>query len=173
MPGLGGLELQKCLAVLGSTLPVIFLSRDCNAPLIVQAIKSGAEDFLIKPIAGKALMVAIDEAVERRRALRNRPFERHEAARRIASLTPREREVFDLVVQGWLNKQIAYELGTAERTIKAHRHKVMEKTQVGSLAELVLLAERLGLVGAPRPIRAEVRPARVLPSRRPMLVIVE
>jgi FixJ family two-component response regulator len=176
MPGLTGQELQKRLTGLGSTLPIIFLSGHGDIHMGVQAIKAGAEDFLTKPVCRDVLMAAIDHAVESRQALRDRAAECREWGHRIASLTPREREVFQLVVQGRLNKQIAYELGTTERTIKAHRHKVMEKTQARSLAELVSLAERLGLVAPTWVMQGNDRSAspaaaHVARSRRLALVV--
>ncbi len=151
IPGLSGPELQRRLSELGSTLPIVFLSGYADVPTTVQAIKAGADDFLTKPVSSDQLLGAIQRAIAHHQAARTA----HEAAReakgrldtvraRLALLTPREREVFELVVRGKTNKHVALELGTTERTIKAHRHRVMEKMQVQSLAELVSLAERLG-----------------------------
>ena len=151
IPGLSGPELQRRLSELGSTLPIVFLSGYADVPTTVQAIKAGADDFLTKPVSSGQLLDAIQGAIAHHEVARDA----HEAAReakarldtvraRLALLTPRQREVFELVVRGKTNKHVAIELGTTERTIKAHRHRVMEKMQVQSLAELVSLAERLG-----------------------------
>jgi RNA polymerase sigma factor (sigma-70 family) len=115
----------------------------------VRAIKTGAEDFLSKPVPKKTLIEAVERALSRYQ--RSREQEDHLRALRalVATFTPREREVFALVVRGRLNKQIAFELGTSERTIKAHRHNIMEKLQVNSVAEAVSIAERLGLLAVP------------------------
>lgn len=149
IPGLTGPELQRCLNELGSMLPIVFLTAHADTPTTVQAIKAGAEDFLTKPIESDQLLGAIDRALARHASVRGERQRLEEMRALFAALTPRERQVFDLVVRGRLNKQIAHELGTTERTIKAHRHQVMEKTKVQSLAELVTLAERLGLLGQP------------------------
>jgi FixJ family two-component response regulator len=149
MVGLTGLELQDRLVEGGCILPIVFLTGYGDIPTTVQAIKAGAEDFLSKPVSKEALLKAIQRALahyEQRRA----ENDRYLALRSLAStLTPRENEVFALVVRGKLNKQIAYELGTSERTIKAHRHSIMEKLRVRSVAELVSMAERLGLLRSP------------------------
>ncbi|CAM5771430.1 Response regulator protein TmoT [Labrys miyagiensis] len=150
MPGLSGPELQERLAKLGSTLPIVFLTGHGDIPMSVRAIKAGAEDFLTKPVSKDTLISAINRAMGTYSVMRERDLHLRCLRVRVASLTPREREVFELVVQGKLNKQIAYELGTTERTIKAHRHKVMEKMQVRSLAELVSIAERLGTLSSAR-----------------------
>jgi FixJ family two-component response regulator len=110
----------------------------------VRAVKAGAEDFLLKPVAREALLDAVARARIRYQLDLNHHAEMADLQSRLALLTPREREVFDLVVRGLLNKQIAFELGNTERTVKAHRHSVMEKMAVGSLAELVQVALRLG-----------------------------
>jgi RNA polymerase sigma factor (sigma-70 family) len=145
IPGLTGPELQDRLADRGSLLPIIFLTGFGDIATSVQAIKSGAEDFLTKPVAKDKLLSAIERAVAGYQATREQR-DRLDAMRAlVASLTPREREVFELVVRGKLNKQIGHELGTTERTIKAHRHKVMEKMKVQSVAELVSIAEQLGI----------------------------
>jgi FixJ family two-component response regulator len=146
MPGLTGLQLQQRLAQ--HSLPVVFVSGHGDIPTSVLAIKAGADDFLSKPVDSDVLFSVIERAIARDRAQRD-GRRQHEAQRaRIDALTPSERLVFDGVVQGRLNKQIAADLGTAERTVKWHRHNLMEKLQVASLAELVSLAEHLGLVGA-------------------------
>jgi len=146
MPGLTGLQLQQRLAQ--HALPIVFVSGHGDIPTSVLAIKAGAEDFLSKPVASDVLFSAIERAIARDRAQRDRRQQRDALRSRVDALTPTERKVFDSVVLGKLNKHIAAELGTAERTIKWHRHNLMEKLQVESLAELVSLAERLGLVGA-------------------------
>ena len=146
MPGLSGLQLQQRLAQ--HALPVVFVSGHGDIPTSVLAIKAGAEDFLSKPVDSGVLLGAVERAIARDRAGRE-ARRQHDALRaRVEALTPSERKVLDAVVLGKLNKRIASELGTAERTIKWHRHNLMEKLQVDSLAELVSLAERLGLVGA-------------------------
>jgi FixJ family two-component response regulator len=150
MDGLDGLELQGRLAQLGNLLPIIFLTGHGDIPTSVRAIKAGADDFLSKPVSTATLKESIERALERHDATRQQQ-QRYNARRTlVAMLTPREREVFDLVVRGKLNKQIAYSLGTSERTIKAHRHCVMQKLQVNSVAEAVSIAERLGIL-APVP----------------------
>jgi FixJ family two-component response regulator len=147
IPGLSGPELQGRLNELGSTLPIVFLTGHADTPTTVRTIKAGAEDFLTKPVESEQLLGAIERALARHSAVRGERQRLEEMRALLAGLTPRERQVFGLVVRGKLNKQIAHELGTTERTIKAHRHQVMEKMKVQSLAELVTLAERLGLLG--------------------------
>jgi FixJ family two-component response regulator len=143
MPGPSGLELQEALARRRSTLPVVFLTGYGDIPMSVRAIKAGAVDFLTKPVEREALIRAVRSALERdARSRRNR--EQGRALReKFDALTPRERDVFVRVVSGKLNKQIAADLGTAERTVKAHRAHVMEKLNVASVAELVHVAEQL------------------------------
>ena len=148
MPGLSGLQLQEHLAKRRSALPIVFLTGEGDIAMSVRAIKAGAEDFLSKPVASADLFDALERAVQRYERAAKENGELNDMAARVATLTPREHEVFSLVVQGLLNKQIAYQLGNTERTVKAHRHSVMEKMQVSSLAELVLVASRLGLLNA-------------------------
>jgi FixJ family two-component response regulator len=149
MPDLSGPELQARLVELGNALPIIFLTGHGDIPTSVRAIKTGAEDFLTKPVSKQTLLETIERALVRD-ADGHRRRERLSALRTlVASFTPREREVFFLVVRGKLNKQIAFELGAAERTIKAHRCSIMRKLQVRSLAEAVSIAERLGLLDLP------------------------
>ena len=147
MPGLSGPELQGRLRELGSTLPIVFLTGSIDFPTTVQTIKAGAEDFLLKPVSSDQLLHAVERALARHEITRGRKVKLDMVRARIARLTPREREVFELIVRGKQNKQIGYALGCTERTIKAHRHRVMEKMQVQSLAELVTLAERIGVLG--------------------------
>ncbi|WP_441241806.1 response regulator transcription factor [Tardiphaga sp. 768_D3_N2_1] len=147
MPGLSGLELQSQLTELGSSMPIVFVTAHLDAATIVQVIKAGAEDFLTKPVTSEQLIDAIERALLRLEAENGQRNELASFRGLLLSLTPRERQVFDLMVRGKINKQIAYELGTTERTIKAHRHQVMEKMQVVSFAELVSAAERLGMRG--------------------------
>jgi FixJ family two-component response regulator len=147
IPGLSGPELQGRLNELGSTLPIVFLTGHADTSTTVLAIKAGAEDFLTKPVGSEQLLGAIERALTRHATVRGEREKLEEMRALVAALTPRERQVFGLVVRGRLNKQIAYELGATERTIKAHRHQVMEKMKVQSLAELVSIAERLGLLG--------------------------
>src|SRR5262249_50652863 len=148
LPGLSGPELQARLSARGSAIPIVFLTGHGDIPTTVNAMKAGADDFLTKPVEKETLIEAIESAIARYRATQGER-NRLEALRTLVSrLTPREREVFELVVRGKMNKQIAHELGTTERTIKAHRHKVMEKVQVQTLAELVSVAERIGILGS-------------------------
>jgi FixJ family two-component response regulator len=148
MPGLSGPQLQERLAELGNRLPIVFLTGHGDIPMSVQAIKAGAEDFLTKPVAREKLVASVERALARDAQQRAHDGELEALRMRVSRLTPRESEVFALVVRGKLNKQIAGELGTAERTVKAHRQKVMEKCEARSLAELVRMAERLGMAAA-------------------------
>ena len=150
IPDLSGPELQVRLGRLGSTLPIVFLTGHADVATTVQTIKAGAEDFLTKPVSSEQLLHVIEQAMARHEAMRDVKRKLDVFRELLASLTPRERQVFDRVVQGNINKQIALQLGATERTIKAHRHRVMEKMKVQSLAELVSIAERLGiLAGVP------------------------
>ncbi|WP_456620090.1 MULTISPECIES: response regulator transcription factor [unclassified Bradyrhizobium] len=146
IPGLSGPELQARLGELGSTLPIVFLTGHADTATTVRAIKAGAEDVLTKPVSSEQLIDVIERALVRRETLRDQRSRLDSLRALLTSLTPRERQVFDLIVRGKINKQVAYLLGTTERTVKAHRHQVMEKMQVASLAELVSIAERLGLL---------------------------
>lgn len=146
MAGLSGLDLQDQLNRRGTALPIVFLTGHGDIPTSVKAIKAGAEDFLSKPVSRETLLSTVERALAHCREANDKQ-ERIKALRAlVATFTPRESEVFALVVHGKLNKQIAYELGTSERTVKAHRHRIMEKLRVHSLAEAVSIAERLGLV---------------------------
>ena len=146
LPDLSGAELQRHLNKLGSTLPIVFITGHADISTTVQALRAGADDFLTKPVQSDELVGAIERALARYENTRGlmRALDGHHI--RLASLTPRERQVFDLVIRGKINKQIAQQLGTAERTVKAHRQRVMEKMQVQSVAELVSVAVRLGLL---------------------------
>ena len=148
IPGLTGPELQSRLVELGSILPIVFVTGHADTPTTVRAIKAGAEDFLTKPVSSEQLIDAIERAMARYDSAYAQRTRRDSLHALVGELTPRERQVFDLIVRGKINKQIAYELGTTERTVKAHRHQVMEKMQVNSLAELVSIAERLGMLGS-------------------------
>jgi len=146
MSGLSGPQLQERLVELGNILPIIFVTGHGDIPTSVQVMKAGAQDFLTKPVSRHQLLETIRHALDRYEQLHAQSLRVDALRSRVGRLTPRERQVFELVVRGWLNKQIAHELGTSERTIKAHRHMVMEKCEVRSLAELVIIAERMGIV---------------------------
>jgi FixJ family two-component response regulator len=146
MPGLSGLELQSRLIERGSTLPVVFVTGYADTPTTVRAVKAGAEDFLAKPASSEQLIGAIERAMACYESTRHQQSELGSFRRLVTTLTRRERQVFDLIVRGKINKQVAFELGTTERTVKAHRRQVMEKMQVHSFAELVSNAERLGML---------------------------
>lgn len=148
IPDLNGPQLQDRLSKLGSTLPIVFLTGYADVQTAVQAIKAGAEDFLTKPVSSQQLFSAVERAMTRLEASRGPKQRLAEWGELLATLTPRERQVFERVVQGKINKQIGRELGATERTIKAHRHQVMEKMKVRSLAELVSIAERVGMLHA-------------------------
>lgn len=149
MPGLDGPQLQELLSKMGFELPIIFLTGHGDIPLSVRAIKAGAEDFLSKPAPKKLLLEAIERALNRYDETHERYVRLNAFRELFSTLTPREREVFNLVVRGKLNKQIGYDLGTSERTVKAHRHSIMKKFKVKSVAELVSIAEKLGLISEP------------------------
>jgi FixJ family two-component response regulator len=146
IPGLSGPELQGRLNELGSILPIVFLTGYADVQTTVRTIKAGAEDFLTKPVSSEQLLGAIERALAHYKTLRAQRSKLDVVRAQIATLTPRERQVFELVVRGKINKQIAHELGTTERTIKAHRQQVMEKAKTQSLAELVSIAEHLGIL---------------------------
>jgi FixJ family two-component response regulator len=143
LPGLNGIDLFNLLQTTGKTIPMVFLTGYGDVPTSVQAMKAGAVDFLTKPVDEDELLEAIGRALARDVQIRERRAEQEELVGRRATLTRRERQVFDLVVQGLLNKQIAGRLGTTEQTVKVHRGRVMQKMQAGSIAQLVHLAERL------------------------------
>lgn len=145
MPGQSGLELQQELRRRGSLLPVIFLTGHADVPTSVFAMKEGAIDFLEKPVAEQVLVSALSRAIDRDTALRRDDLEHKHLEQRYASLTPRERDVFGEMIAGQRNKQAAHALGIAERTIKLHRARVLEKMGALTLADLGRIAERLGL----------------------------
>jgi len=143
MPGMSGLDLQEKLVSAKTPMPVVFITGHGTVPMSVRAMKAGAVDFLQKPFEEQDLLDAINRAVARQRERKSKKDEVEKLQRRLKALTPREHEVFSLLVTGMANKEIAYELGTSERTIKAHRARIMEKMNAGSLADLVRFAERL------------------------------
>lgn len=145
MPEISGLDLQEDLVAAGHTAPIIFVTGHGTVPLSARAFKAGAADFLEKPFEDQTLIDAIHSALERGAQERERRADTDRIHELVDTLTPREREVFGLVVTGLLNKQIAGELGTSEKTVKVHRGRVMKKMQADSLAELVRMAERIGV----------------------------
>jgi FixJ family two-component response regulator len=149
MPGLNGLELQRVLEQQASLLPIVFLTGRGDIPTSVKAMKHGAADFLTKPVDDAELIAAIREALVSDQVLRRAREERESLAKRLATLTERERQVLEKIVAGRLNKQIAAELGTVEKTIKFHRANLMRKMGVRVVADLVKLAERAGVGSTP------------------------
>jgi FixJ family two-component response regulator len=145
MPGLNGLELQECLAAYGCHRPIIFLTGNGDISKTVRAMKAGAVNFLTKPVDDRELLAAVEEALRVDAAERATWSTRHSVSERLSTLTRRERQVFEQVVAGRLNKQIAAELGIVEKTIKVHRARVMRKMHAGSIVELVHLASVVGV----------------------------
>src|SRR5262247_303083 len=146
LPGLSGLDLQRELANTEPPIQIVFITAHGDVPMTVQALKAGAVDFLTKPFRDQQLLDAVQQAIERDRAARHQQRELAELRRRYESLTQREREVLALVVTGLLNKHIAAQLHTSEATVKAHRAQLLRKMEAGSVAQLVRVAERLGLL---------------------------
>ena len=151
MPGLSGLDLQRTLEQQASHLPIVFLTGRGDIAASVQAMKHGACDFLTKPVDDDLLLATIRDALAKEDALRPARIERDRIQKNLATLTERERQVLELIVAGKLNKQIAGELGTVEKTVKYHRGNLMRKMGVRVVADLVKLAERAGVGSAPKP----------------------
>lgn len=145
MPGMDGMELQTELVKIGRNLPIVFITGHGDVPMSVQAMKAGAVNFLQKPFEHRVLLEAIHESFEKDRMQRLATAQLKKLQERAGGLTPRERDIFAFVISGALNKQIAYELGIQEGTVKVHRHQVMEKMMSKSLAELVKMAATLGI----------------------------
>ena len=146
LPGLSGLELQQRLAPGDLALPIIFITGHGDIPMSVQAMKAGAVDFLSKPFRDQDLLDAVHQALARDSAARAQQAERAALRRRFEALTPRQRDVMTRMVAGLLTKQIAGELGTSEATVKTHRKQVMAKMRAASLADLIRIADQLGLL---------------------------
>ena len=149
MPGIGGFELQDILAERGCSLPIVFLTGHGDISMSVMAMKHGAVDFLTKPVNGEQLLSTIREAFEKCRRVRQERMARTSIEDRLRTLTPREREVLEHLIGGKLNKQVAFDLHTVEKTVKVHRSRIMQKMGVRSLAEVVRLCEQVGIRPAP------------------------
>jgi FixJ family two-component response regulator len=150
MPGLTGLELQEALAAVGRRMSIVFVTGHVDVPMSVKAMKGGAVDLLTKPFDAKDVLSAIQRAVAKDMEDLGEEGHAAEIRERVKTLTPREAEVFALVITGMLNKQIAFELGISDKTVKVHRARVMDKMRAGSVAELVRLADRGGVI-VPKP----------------------
>jgi FixJ family two-component response regulator len=151
LPNLNGLDLQKLIAAESAVMPIIFITGHGDIPMTVQAMKAGAIEFLTKPINDELLLNAIRGAIDHSRSQLGNEVEIDKLRKRWASLTPREREVIELVVSGLLNKQVGYKLGISEITVKAHRGKAMAKMEADSLADMVRMAARLGITPEKNP----------------------
>jgi two-component system response regulator FixJ len=145
MPGLDGLELQKELSTINSSTPIIFITGHGDIPMSVQAMKEGAVNFLAKPFDDDMLLQSIEEALSLSRESFDRQFNLDQTKQKMDKLSPRENEVLKYLIAGWLNKQIAFELHISERTVKAHRKKILDKMEIKSMAELVRLTEQVGI----------------------------
>jgi FixJ family two-component response regulator len=167
LPDFNGLEIQARLATIAPSLCIVFLTGFGEVSATVRAMKAGAVDFLEKPVEDAVLLRALGLAIERSKRLFEERFEREELRRRLARLSARERQVFLLVTSGFLNKQAGAELGVTEKTIKVHRAHVMQKMEVGSLAELVKIAQRLG-----PDLQADGRPSIDIPGQKTRLTPV-
>jgi FixJ family two-component response regulator len=148
MPGLTGIDLQRELGAMNRNLPIVFITGHGDIPMSVKAMKAGAVDFLQKPVKDKDLLEAIEQSLARAARDQSERKGIAQIRKRVESLTPRELEVMALVVTGMLNKQIAFKLGTVEKTIKVHRARVMDKMGVDSIAELVRLTEKINIPSA-------------------------
>jgi FixJ family two-component response regulator len=146
MPGLSGPEVQGRLTEFGPTLPIVFLTGYMDIIVTVKALKAGADNFFIKPVRSDELLKALEKAIARHETALALKGELEALRTRLSTLTPRQRQVFEIIVRGRTNKHVARELGSTERTIKAHRKEIMEKMKVQSLAQLVVIAERLGVL---------------------------
>ncbi|MBF0560185.1 MAG: response regulator transcription factor [Nitrospirae bacterium] len=146
LPQLDGLELQRILAERGAVLPIIFITGHGDIPMSVQAMKAGAVDFLPKPFNDQSLIEAIEFALDKSRSDNLEKLELADISKKLATLTPRESEVLKYVVSGKLNKEIAADLGIAEKTVKVHRGRVMQKMRARSVADLVLMAEKARII---------------------------
>jgi FixJ family two-component response regulator len=151
IPGLSGPDLQDRLAALGSHVPIVFLTGYADVPTTVKVMKAGADDLLTKPVTKDELIAALERAIARSRAWRDKNEQLHSLQTLVDRLTPRERQVFERVARGKMNKEIARALGATERTIKAHRSNIMDKLHIASAAELVLIAERLSILAEQPP----------------------
>jgi FixJ family two-component response regulator len=151
IPGLSGPDVQDRLSALGSHLPIVFLTGHADIRTTVRVMKAGADDLLTKPVTKDELIGAIERAIARGQAWREKNDRLSSLQKLVDGLTPRERQVFERVARGRMNKEIARELGATERTIKAHRSHIMDKLEIASVAELVLIAERLGILSSSPP----------------------
>ncbi len=167
MPGVDGLELQRRLSAAGESLPIVFISGHGDIPMSVRAIKAGATDFLTKPVEAKALAAAVRAAIEQHSATRRAMADAAELRQRLASLTPRERDVLAELAAGKLNKQIAADLGVVEQTVKFHRARIMDRMQAKTAAELMHIAGRLGIGAATATRAAPPPPAPNRPAGKP------